>query len=302
MTPEGKVAHAHRRQPGGGCALRAGRPKTAAPDHAKGKVGVPIPEHLDWAGNCWWKVALPTVAYVFHRSFGEPDMSKNAKRPSSDAQTRAKKPAQPDASDRGELEPAAGTPDDPVPVGEMQAGDTSELAQALGGPVDVSVPGRSPSSRGRADNVSSVASSSAVGDDTGAPADPEDEVDLVVSLDTIAGIIDAARGVGELQEESANEETQDPESEDDVDPDGLEGSLKGLIDELNEDEQAALIALTWIGRGDYDTSEWKEVLRLAKERNVDGTAAGYLIGMELFGDYLSEGVAAFGFPAEEIAR
>jgi hypothetical protein len=132
--------------------------------------------------------------------------------------------------------------------------------------------------------------------------DPDDEVDLVVSLATIVGIIDAARGVGELQEEANNEEVQDPEVPDEIDPDAMADTLKGLINELNEDEQAALIGLTWIGRGDYDTSEWAEVQRLAKERNEDGSAAEYLTNMELFGDYLSEGVAAFGFSAEEVAR
>jgi hypothetical protein len=132
--------------------------------------------------------------------------------------------------------------------------------------------------------------------------DPDDEVDLVVSLTTIVGIIDAARGAGELEEEATNEDVQDEENPDDNDPDAIVDTLKGLINELNEDEQAALIALTWIGRGDYDASEWDEALRLAKERNEDGTAADYLTGMELLGDYLSEGIAAFGYSAEEIAR
>jgi hypothetical protein len=133
-------------------------------------------------------------------------------------------------------------------------------------------------------------------------SDPDDEVDLVVSLATIAGIIDAARAVGELEEEANNEDVQDEEVPDENDPDALADTLQGLIDELNEDEQAALIALTWIGRGDYDTTEWDEALRLAKERNEGGTAAEYLTGMELFGDYLSEGVAAFGYSIEEVAR
>lgn len=132
--------------------------------------------------------------------------------------------------------------------------------------------------------------------------DPDDEMDLGISLATIVGIIDAARAVGELEEEETNEDVQDEELPDDSDPDAMADTLKGLIDELNEDEQASLIALTWIGRGDYDASEWEETLRLAKERNEGGTAAEYLTGMEMFGDYLSEGVAAFGISAEEVAR
>lgn len=41
------------------------------------------------------------------------------------------------AEERGD-DPAAGTADEPVSPGEFQAGDRSELAQALGGPVDIS--------------------------------------------------------------------------------------------------------------------------------------------------------------------
>ncbi|MGK7869476.1 DUF3775 domain-containing protein [Falsiroseomonas sp. E2-1-a20] len=132
--------------------------------------------------------------------------------------------------------------------------------------------------------------------------DPDGEIDLVVSLPTIVAIIDLARAAGELQEEATNEDVQDPETPDEVDPDGMTDTLKGLIAELNEDEQAALIALAWIGRGDYDATEWKEAQRLARERNADSSAPVYLAEMELLGDLLSEGLAAFGIAAEEQER
>lgn len=79
-------------------------------------------------------------------------------------------------------------------------------------------------------------------------------------------------------------------------------ALAGMIDDLNEQEQATLIALTWIGRGDYDVSEWAEALRLARERNANATAAKYLVETEMLGDLLSEGLAALGHPAEEEER
>jgi hypothetical protein len=132
--------------------------------------------------------------------------------------------------------------------------------------------------------------------------DPDGEIDLVVSLPTIVGIIDAARAAGELQEEATNEEVQDPETPDEVDPDAMTDTVKGLIAELNEDEQAALIALAWIGRGDYDATEWEEARRLARERNADGSAPDYLAEMELLGDLLSEGLAGFGIAPEEEER
>ena len=41
-----------------------------------------------------------------------------------------------------------------------------------------------------------------------------------------------------------------------------------FIADLNEDEQASLIALAWIGRGDYAGPEFEEARTLAKERNI----------------------------------
>ncbi len=128
------------------------------------------------------------------------------------------------------------------------------------------------------------------------------DFELPVGLDVVVGIIDAARAVEELEEEDLNEETQDPDTPEDSDPQGLAGVLRGLIDDLNEDEQATLIALTWIGRGDREPGEWAETFALAKERNAGGRAADYLLGMEMLGDLLSEGLAAFGIIAEDVAR
>ena len=128
------------------------------------------------------------------------------------------------------------------------------------------------------------------------------EFELPVGLEVVVGIIDAARAVEELEEEELNEDTQDPDTPEDSDPKGLEGVLRGLIDDLNEDEQAALIALTWIGRGDREPGEWDETVALARERSAEGSTADYLVGMEMLGDLLSEGLAAFGIIAEDVAR
>ena len=132
--------------------------------------------------------------------------------------------------------------------------------------------------------------------------EPDDEMDLGIAVPTVVGIIDAARVVDEMEEDESNEDLQDEESSDDSDPDAMAEELESLIEELNEDEQASLVALAWVGRGDYDTDDWPEALRLARERNEAGGTASYLMGMELLGDLLSEGLAAFGTPAEEISR
>jgi hypothetical protein len=134
------------------------------------------------------------------------------------------------------------------------------------------------------------------------PRDPDAEFDLGIALPTVVAIIDASRAAGELGEEAANEDVQDAENPDDNDPDALVETLKALIAELNEDEQASLIALAWVGRGDHEPDEWEEARELARERNADASAPVYLAEMELLGDLLSEGLAAFGVLAEEVAR
>ena len=134
------------------------------------------------------------------------------------------------------------------------------------------------------------------------PSDDE-EVDLGISLQTVANIIDAARASDETEERAANEDlVADEEGSTTEDPDLTAENLGELLEELNEDEQASLVALAWTGRGDYEPDEWKEALRLAHERNEAGATADYLTGMEMLGDLLSEGLAAFGIVVEEIER
>ena len=70
--------------------------------------------------------------------------------------------------------------------------------------------------------------------------------------------------------------------------------LTSFIRGLNEDEQCMLVALAWIGRGDYGAKGWDEAFGLAQERHGEGDTADYLLGMPLLADYLSEGLAAFG--------
>ena len=62
------------------------------------------------------------------------------------------------------------------------------------------------------------------------------DFELPVGLNLLAGIIDAARAVEEPEEDELNEDMQDADTPEESDPQGLEGALRGLIDDLNEDE------------------------------------------------------------------
>ena len=80
--------------------------------------------------------------------------------------------------------------------------------------------------------------------------------------------------------------------------DPTDEELVAFIDALNEDEQAELVALAWLGRGDYAAGDWPEALAAARERSTGPTSA-YLLGIPILPDYLEEGLAAFGLSCRD---
>lgn len=74
--------------------------------------------------------------------------------------------------------------------------------------------------------------------------------------------------------------------------------LKSMIEDLEPDQQVSLVALMWLGRGDFDESEWSDALAQARESWTEHTA-DYLIATPLVADYLDEGLAALGYSCEE---
>jgi hypothetical protein len=72
-----------------------------------------------------------------------------------------------------------------------------------------------------------------------------------------------------------------------------EAELRGFIDSLDDDEQIALTALMWIGRGDYDSKDWKYAVSEAGSRRT-GATVPYLLGTPLLSDYLETALAEFG--------
>ena len=74
--------------------------------------------------------------------------------------------------------------------------------------------------------------------------------------------------------------------------------LRAAIDGLNDDEIIELIALAWLGRGDFARDGWQEARALARQRHRH-QSADYLVGMPALGDYLEEGLAALGYSCEE---
>jgi hypothetical protein len=74
------------------------------------------------------------------------------------------------------------------------------------------------------------------------------------------------------------------------DPDNLiRDELIAEIEDLEPDQQAELVALMWIGRGDMEPEEWEDALALAVERH-EGATGEYLLSHPHVADYWDEGL------------
>ena len=74
--------------------------------------------------------------------------------------------------------------------------------------------------------------------------------------------------------------------------------LKAFLDVQSDDVLRELLALTWVGRGDYSTDEWPSVMADIKDVREQHTA-DYLLGTPLLADYLEEGLSQFGHACDE---
>lgn len=77
-----------------------------------------------------------------------------------------------------------------------------------------------------------------------------------------------------------------------------EGELRAFIDRLNEDEQAELVAIFWVGRGAFEPEDFAEALQTARAEASTPTA-DYLLGSPHFSDHLEAGAEALGFDIME---
>ncbi|ANB01848.1 DUF3775 domain-containing protein [Ectothiorhodospira sp. BSL-9] len=74
--------------------------------------------------------------------------------------------------------------------------------------------------------------------------------------------------------------------------------LKNTVEELEPELQANMVALMWLGRGDYSEDEWDLALEEAKS-NWTPRTADYLLATPMGADYLAEGLAMLGHSCED---
>ena len=66
--------------------------------------------------------------------------------------------------------------------------------------------------------------------------------------------------------------------------------LRNIINDLEPDQQTQLVALMWLGRGDFSDEEWEDALEQAGD-NWNNRTAEYLLATPLLADYLEEGLS-----------
>tara|TARA_B100000315_G_scaffold131442_1_gene120995 strand:+ start:87 stop:506 length:420 start_codon:yes stop_codon:yes gene_type:complete len=135
----------------------------------------------------------------------------------------------------------------------------------------------------------------------------ESEAILGVAVEKVCDLITHVRAYDAKLEEVDPDETSEPtgdelgeDIEDGIEPyhaDPARDELMAFIDALNEEEQVNLVALAWMGRGDFVASEWAEALETARDARWDHTDT-YLLGIPLLGDYLVEALTALGYDYE----
>ncbi len=120
---------------------------------------------------------------------------------------------------------------------------------------------------------------------------------MEINPDLVRDIIAHARAFDAKEAVTDPDSGSNPTDDCDLDilqdtPGDLTGSdLRVVIDALNVDQAAELVALMWIGRGEYDPKEWPRVVERARER-ATGPTSRYLMGVPMLGDYLETGLDA----------
>lgn len=135
--------------------------------------------------------------------------------------------------------------------------------------------------------------------------DSQDPIELNISDEKLAFLIIKTREFDAKVDSADPDPGSNPTDDDDLDVlednpgDRTETELRDALRSLNEDEAIDVIALMWIGRGDFSREEWDEARRLATERHRRDPA-GYLMGNPTFADELEDGAEAVGHSLADI--
>jgi hypothetical protein len=127
-----------------------------------------------------------------------------------------------------------------------------------------------------------------------------DKPALDVSIETVCRLIELAREFHAQEQVVIPEEPGNPSgdwAQQMLAAHGGDATLQEFradVSDLEPDQQNQLVALLWLGRGDYSLDEWDDAVNYAAESATPATA-DYLIAHPLLADYLIEGLSQHGY-------
>ena len=74
--------------------------------------------------------------------------------------------------------------------------------------------------------------------------------------------------------------------------------IRAFVDALDVDQQIDLVALTWVGRGDFGIGEWQDARAEAAAAHNNRTA-DYLLGLPLLSEFLEDALSDAGRSCED---
>jgi Protein of unknown function (DUF3775) len=128
--------------------------------------------------------------------------------------------------------------------------------------------------------------------------------ELRISTEKVCAFIETAREVAGKVPSTAGDRTMtgddskletivDEPGQDVYEGDERRRQMVEFVAGLNVEEQTDLLALIWLGRGDYDIAEWDDALEEAEAR-IAARDPDYMIGDASLPEYLGDGLDAFG--------
>jgi len=130
------------------------------------------------------------------------------------------------------------------------------------------------------------------------------EIDFAIAGDQLCFIVVKAREFEVKEWPSLADDGSNPSDDKMVEvlearrSDPVFAELQGFINGLDEDRQIDLVALAWIGRGDYTIDDWAEARGEAASAHNTRTAE-YLLGMPLLSEFLEDAWTEAGRSCED---
>lgn len=123
---------------------------------------------------------------------------------------------------------------------------------------------------------------------------------LDVNIDNVCRLIELAREFHAQEGVVIPEEPNDPGDDWQVQilaahaSDASLAEFKSVVDDLEPFQQQEIVALLWVGRGDFTLEEWDDVLVQAADAWNERTAE-YLIAHPMLAEYLTDGLDLHGY-------